>query len=158
MAQIYGKAMAKGFDPRPHARGDKEAALVVHNTKRFRSTPPREGRPGDRCGARRLRNCFDPRPHARGDSQRRGNQVRNPIVSIHAPTRGATATVRPRPMTSRSFDPRPHARGDTVSHWRTRLRMSFDPRPHARGDTKTTKTTEGLPWFRSTPPREGRQG
>ena len=58
--------------------------------RRFRSTPPREGRP--RRGAARCRKpqSFDPRPPRGGDDRaQKGKQV-DAEVSIHAPARGAT--------------------------------------------------------------------
>ena len=49
------------------------------------------------------------------------------VVSIHAPTRGATGDSLTKLAHSVGFNPRPHAGGD--SGWRT-----FNPRPHAGGD------------------------
>ena len=177
-----------GFDPRPHARGDSivfpERAIrlivSIHAPTRgatpspidgrtgfastwFRSTPPREGRRGA-TRKQKLIQSFDPRPHARGD---RGSRLQSKcisIVSIHAPTRGATsypitltramvtvsihAPTRGATWCRASAPPPPaervsiHAptRGAT---WRLRVRHgrpsaldSFDPRPHARGDAR----------------------
>ncbi len=55
------------FNPRPHAGGDKQT-----------------------CRYSKHYQCFNPRPHAGGDIQRGFDTMRLEIVSIHAPTRGAT--------------------------------------------------------------------
>ena len=81
------------FDPRPHARGDR--------------------RRGEGAAA-----GFDPRPHARGDRLLFGSWRQYNTVSIHAPTRGATAIAQVRKGSIQKaaccFDPRPHARGDSL--------------------------------------------
>ena len=147
----------------------------------FRSTPPREGRPGRWRGWHRYRS-FDPRPHARGDVRLWQWIIGRFLVSIHAPTRGATALGSTREMAAATscFDPRPHARGDLrsgspsssatllfrstppregrrhhVTCWSARLRVSI----HAptRGATYPRSFAVRLRKFRSTPPREGRR-
>ena len=105
------RAARDGFDPRPRARGDRGRRCCVRSVdavsihapargatgqladqpcaRRFRSTPPREGR---RRSARRSSMSspsFDPRPRARGDS---------------------TDRLSASPL--ECFDPRPCARGD----------------------------------------------
>ena len=58
------------------------------------------------------------------------------VVSIHAPTRGATRPPMRRFAVWKRFDPRPHARGDLLRELRlSDLGSRFDPRPHARGDS-----------------------
>ena len=124
---------ASCFNPRPHAGGDGIPMPTSRGSKRFQSTPPRGGRPPD----------VTIRPASA-------------VVSIHAPTRGATKTTPwPRRECSR-FNPRPHAGGDTIPYrYRNpqkqfqstpprggrRIRAGghpqvccFNPRPHAGGD------------------------
>ena len=124
---------AKGFDPRPHARGDNLRVCEFISWLKFRSTPPREGR---------LRG---------GDVQLAFEEV-----SIHAPTRGATPPRSMIPACTRGFDPRPHARGDSILGSKVTCLFSFDPRPHARGDACVMRRPTLPRLFRSTPPREGR--
>ena len=163
------------FDPRPHARGDARHRVRLHPTivsihaptrgatrslrnlrysSMFRSTPPREGRPGTmtlrlthsrfrstparegrpQAAASRLESlCFDPRPHARGDDQMIDCRQRVG-VSIHAPTRGAT----PLPIAS-------------VEN------SSFRSTPPREGRPAVSDMSSSLLLFRSTPPREGRR-
>ena len=76
------------FRSTPPREGRPDTARLMSSMVKFRSTPPREGRLTP-IGAANGRTSFDPRPHARGDHQRH-RQCRNSVVSIHAPTRGAT--------------------------------------------------------------------
>ena len=79
------------FDPRPHARGDGWTRCGGCSGW-FRSTPPREGR---LYGWRSLLRLGMVSIHAptRGATSRRSSRYPRPRVSIHAPTRGAT-TIR----------------------------------------------------------------
>ena len=108
-ARNAAKIRHKSFNPRPHARGDAGAiyndialSVSIHAPTRgatfatpkrrlilmFQSTPPREGRPRVRTRIRTHKR-FNPRPHARGDPFILLKCYLN-VVSIHAPTRGAT--------------------------------------------------------------------
>jgi len=129
----------------------------------FQSTPPRGGRRGTHTKAASFSTCFNPRPHAGGDLASAELAYKR-IVSIHAPTRGATAKKQKkqtcfqfqstpprggRPRNSSrisntlSFNPRPHAGGDKpVQNLRSAWKC-FNPRPHAGGDYL---------WGRATPP------
>ena len=119
------------FNPRPHARGD---------TRHLRLTPSL--------------SSFNPRPHARGDVKS-DQFTRLDLVSIHAPTRGATffstsyikrrmfqstppREGRPSSTLAASrqhcFNPRPHREGRHFSRPRISSVGCFNPRPHARGD------------------------
>ena len=117
-------------------------ATTIHRRAiagRPRSTPPREGRHRPRTTLSPS-SGFDPRPHARGDGLDSALSGARLIesVSIHAPTRGATAI------------------GGGLAE---PLHVCFDPRPHARGDLDKLQRTEVNQTehkFRSTPPREGR--
>ena len=77
------------FNPRSHERSDNIQNLTFALTKRFQSTLPREER---RCMRVRIAAplCnFNPRSHERSDSN--GLMMfDDTLISIHAPTRGAT--------------------------------------------------------------------
>ena len=184
------------FNPRPHAGGDKfkrQFVIVVYvsihaptrgATERgdrdaiptwFQSTPPRGGRPHT---ARIITTAqsFNPRPHAGGDKIR-ANYNDKELVSIHAPTRGATANKSGSPWAG-CFNPRPHAGGDRInSYWKPHV-FAFQSTP-PRGGRPTRRTARCL-WvvsihaptrgatalqkrfgerygFQSTPPRGGRR-
>ena len=126
---------------------------------------PTRGATGDSVGSSKSRG-FDPRPHARGDELFRSTPPRETdqlipalardIVSIHAPTRGATRPTSTNPPAPSCFDPRPHARGDKRRHADPELRYEFRSTPPREGrpPVSTSRATP-IP-FRSTPPREGR--
>ncbi len=98
----------------------------------FQSTLPREERPIQRLPSwperyfnprshersdlnerlQRLRTAnFNPRSHERSDTERVPRQ-RNPMISIHAPTRGATASPVSTGCQPYDFNPRSHERSD----------------------------------------------
>ena len=187
-----------GFQSTPPREGRQQKAIEDADSKRFQSTPPREGRHEDDVTGYLLKKFqstppregrlsislkllsspgFNPRPHARGDYS-----LQTPsfyiLVSIHAPTRGATRLSKSFSLIRKCFNPRPHARGDIIRRSSRRRSRGFNPRPHARGDAAdaevTNETTvsihaptrgatisDCLPMesrkFQSTPPREGRR-
>ena len=98
------------FNPRPHARGDCAEPCCWPPLTCFNPRPHARG-----DGAGGVERCqtsgFNPRPHARGDLVVAVGQLLN-LVSIHAPTRGATCLTAGKKAKARSFNPRPHARGD----------------------------------------------
>jgi len=55
-------------------------------------------------------------------------------VSIHAPTRGATPTGNFHQFARRGFNPRPHEGGDLKVDFAISDLLSFNPRPHEGGD------------------------
>jgi len=120
----------------------------------FQSTPPRGGRPRTVLCSLSLRS-FNPRPRAGGDRNIPSPRS-TPVVSIHAPARGATkldaaygdgikvsihAPARgatppawPKCGGNCRFNPRPRAGGDTRTTTHERSRRRFNPRPRAGGD------------------------
>ena len=105
------------FNPRSHERSDNIQNLTFALTKRFQSTLPREER---RCMRVRIAAplcnfnprshersdmyyiyiymiCvyFNPRSHERSDGDVNKIDCGGSVISIHAPTRGATRHIRP---------------------------------------------------------------
>ena len=76
------------FNPRPHARGDRTCLEPLDGHPCFN---PRPHARGDEAGKPHLTGSlsFNPRPHTRGDLIEIVVGDRQ-LVSIHAPTRGAT--------------------------------------------------------------------
>ncbi len=121
------------FNPRPYVRGDIISSTETKKQTAFQSTPLHEGRPHE-CVAGSFSACFNPRPYVRGDKVllfklpllplfqstplREGRQSadkrvsRAEVVSIHAPTRGATWRWRCDKVPRGCFNPRPYVRGD----------------------------------------------
>ena len=58
---------------------------------RFQSTLPRRERPVSRIPQKSMLNCFNPRSHEGSDNNKRLTLIRL-VVSIHAPTKGATTS------------------------------------------------------------------
>ena len=171
--------MCRRFNPRAHAGRDQRVlALVlvgldvsIHAPTRG-ATQPGEHRRG-RCGRfnprahagrdsysgslRRKMRCFNPRAHAgrdRVDARPRREIV---IVSIHAPTRGAT---RHQPASAVHGPVSIHAptRGATsVAGRRDSRPRSFNPRAHAGRDPRIDAAGVVVDLFQSTRPRGARR-
>ena len=115
--------------------------------------PLREGRLS--CHARcNLLPSFNPRPYERGDNIEvvDGHTI---LVSIHAPTRGATDWPM---MIERflQFQSTPLREGRHNALRRQEVLCSFNPRPYERGDPKQKVISAQYLMFQSTPLREGR--
>ena len=77
-----------GFNPRTHAGCDRETSRSIRANSAFQSTHPRRVRHRARLHQTDCR-CFNPRTHA-GCDHRAGLHRVDELVSIHAPTQGAT--------------------------------------------------------------------
>ena len=100
---------------------------------KFQSTLPREER-RKRCRRKFQCNYFNPRSHERSDKKFVPEQLEH-IISIHAPTRGAT----------------------TIPSDVTGYLNDFNPRSHERSDKLRICCIQQLILFQSTLPREERQ-
>ena len=138
--------------PPREGRPDFVDAEVI---KTFRSTPPREGRPGQLAVVQRpVRFRSTPPREGRPDT---GNASRNSYVSIHAPTRGATERgLHFRCLQLVSI----HAPTRGATRYEAGVRGPHGVSIHAptRGATSHKVPYSYYDLFRSTPPREGRQG
>ena len=184
-------------------RGARRAAMAdramaggvsIHAPTRGATPPPRyccagsssfnprahAGRDDARAGRRR--RCawgFNPRAHAgrdlladdegtlvlgvsihaptRGATARRSDAKRAAGVSIHAPTRGATSSQKRQVLPHLCFNPRAHAGRDRTA-WRNRRNShrGFNPRAHAGRDWGPTWGFDAKRSFQSTRPRGAR--
>ena len=97
----------------------------------FQSTLPREERLCQRI-INMVLGYFNPRSHERSDKPFIYKALRT-IISIHAPTRGATQ-LSPHPKTLSHFNPRSHERSDAPK-WDIDFTIpDFNPRSHERSD------------------------
>ena len=78
------------FNSRPSARGDQDTVALDTKQLLFQFTPLREGRHAT-VSYVDDKTDFNSRPSARGDGVTITCERRYPIISIHAPPRGATA-------------------------------------------------------------------
>ena len=79
------------------------------------------------------------------------------MVSIHAPTRGATSVALSPSLPLKCFDPRPHARGDARQRHHRGGDLMFRSTPPREGRLDIAASCAHPITFRSTPPREGRR-
>ena len=121
------------FDPRPCERGDDISTTLRHKSRKFRSTPLREGRRQQKGAQAAPDPGFDPRPCERGDAMAEIERLQADLFRS-TPLREGRRTVRA-------------SRRDVPPFRSTPLR---EGRPVAAAVTR--------PWsaFRSTPLREGR--
>ena len=122
------------FNPRARAGRDAEIPIFKYREDKFQSTRPR--------GARHVEH---PVLH------------RNRHVSIHAPARGATSSIRSGHPHRFGFNPRARAgRDDVVPPLRAR-RFSFNPRARAGRDSMSVESKHKEYLFQSTRPRGARR-
>ena len=119
------------FNPRPHARGD---------TRHLRLTPSL--------------SSFNPRPHARGDVKS-DQFTRLDLVSIHAPTRGATFFSTSY-IKRRMFQSTPPRGGRQDHRLKQFAHCQVSIHAPTRGATKLDVLRGARRVFQSTPPRGGR--
>ncbi len=98
--------LAMCFNPRPRAGGDR----MRHASARLRTgcfnPRPRAGGDVHIELAGTANSCFNPRPRAGGDRVSAHRSCSRCTVSIHAPARGATASVGTMPLMFQSTPPR----------------------------------------------------
>ena len=159
------------FNPRSHVGSDDRPSLcpgtrkvsihaptwgATHQTRNckdylgFQSTLPR----GERHSAIPFlpeAKSFNPRSHVGSDLDGWGNAYAV-IVSIHAPTWGATY-IFIEDLRLTGFNPRSHVGSDGASHHILRFLVSFNPRSHVGSDLYCPITDLVFFKFQSTLPR-----
>ena len=147
----------KNFNPRSHERSDQKVAFIgchviqfqstlpreerlsvqtlLPPTPLFQSTLPREERRFQPTVNSRLHLYFNPRSHERSDPFQVSIEACH-MISIHAPTRGATlAYISVKSCFGfQSTLPREERLQPTVN---SRLHLYFNPRSHERSDLAT---------------------
>ena len=121
------------FNPRSHEGSDSAIRVTTKSTILFQSTLPR-----------RERQC-----HPRYD------KIHN-IISIHAPTKGATSSVALWTIRTMYFNPRSHEGSDVTSPSAQLFLLYFNPRSHEGSDDSLYGIFQSRPQFQSTLPRRER--
>ncbi len=85
---IYDMCIFQSTLPREERR--KKQSYNVRN-RQFQSTLPREERPRRHAPAHKIARNFNPRSHERSDGDVNKIDCGGSVISIHAPTRGATS-------------------------------------------------------------------
>ena len=120
------------FNSRPSARGDAGCITVVADNSNFNSRPSARG-DVNQFVVVLAKVIFQFTPLREGRLQKISKKCDLPLISIHAPPRGATAADGQGERKGQNFNSRPSARGDgwspgTLPTW------YFNSRPSARGD------------------------
>ena len=102
------------------------------NSSRFQSTLPREERPYQDSNPYYY-FYFNPRSHERSDYFREYTYFCF-MISIHAPTRGATEIRSFMRRRTENFNPRSHERSDAYIALNPTALKDFNPRSHERSD------------------------
>ena len=121
----------------------------------FQFTLPREERRQVQAQPLTLQN-FNPRSHERSDFLP-VKEVISVLISIHAPTRGATSLFGVVSDFLGDFNPRSHERSDGGFFLMITLYSDFNPRSHERSDSRRRALGCQLFVFQSTLPREERR-
>ena len=121
---------------------------------RFQSTLPREERPLGRFSVTLFLH-FNPRSHERSDGEP-FLVSHHPLISIHAPTRGATVNVPPSTLSPLIFNPRSHERSDDLTATDNSGNNYISIHAPTRGATPGYAFLRLSSRFQSTLPREER--
>ncbi len=121
------------FQSTPPREGRLRQTPDAHSPSLFQSTPPREGRLIVSIFAA-TGFSFNPRPHARGDAFALRIQG-DSMVSIHAPTRGATGQ-RYQPPKHNAVSIHAPTRGATVIGYSVEIGQHVSIHAPTRGATK----------------------
>ena len=128
------KVKAGTFQFTPLREGRHHSLLFLPLPSPFQFTPLREGRRINRV-VRAADVNFNSRPSARGDKIVETDCML-PIISIHAPPRGATPAQKSITPVGDYFNSRPSARGDHAVSSCLTILQNFNSRPSARGDAR----------------------
>ena len=123
----------KYFNPRSHERSDQNGIILQNTLCNFN---PRSHERSDALGDNLWRRVpyFNPRSHERSDSGT-GKKCYDHVISIHAPTRGATAQARDKCIQTMISIHAP-TRGATLVLTSCRSScFDFNPRSHERSDS-----------------------
>ena len=105
-----------------------------------------------RADTRTCGQHFNPRSHE-GSDMIDTESLQKSIISIHAPTRGATQAVRQRQKRLCNFNPRSHEGSDQKRRTLSPTIQDFNPRSHEGSDSNVTMYFEARNKFQSTLPR-----
>ena len=102
----------------------------------FQSTLPRGERPRTGSAAPHIlrRKYFNPRSHVGSDYQFTSSAYFLTLISIHAPTWGATCWRRGYPTGATDFNPRSHVGSDGLAVTNRAVQHYFNPRSHVGSD------------------------
>ena len=120
----------------------RRCSSISMSKSKFQSTLPREERLFTIPNYIFKKIYFNPRSHERSDGQPQ-KAKRTTMISIHAPTRGATKRSQTGQRMRYNFNPRSHERSDTASDVSNTAYGDFNPRSHERSDGGNLNLQQG---------------
>ena len=129
--------------------------IVRIQVLQFQSTLPREERPFPTDFVTAFMPYFNPRSHERSDNYI-PDEFKSYIISIHAPTRGATMTSDETGMVAIFQSTLPREERPVRRYSLPLISVNFNPRSHERSDNIQNLTFALTKRFQSTLPREER--
>ena len=135
----------KGFNSRPHVRGDCNVLFTHLNFIEFQFTPPCKGRLLSSISPPRPLS-FNSRPHVRGDCDIDASKLEPTEFQFTPPCKGRRV-CRYYQMRYHCFNSRPHVRGDPLPKVSKFRQPCFNSRPHVRGDSKYIQISECIYLF-----------
>ena len=122
------------FNPRSYKRSDRDKVEDMIGIGDFN---PRSYKRSDKVGyaSENEPSDFNPRSYKRSDGVKHLERVHILLISIHAPTRGATASPCAITSSTENFNPRSYKRSDTKLQCNVTLFAYFNPRSYKRSDT-----------------------
>ena len=130
--------------------------IVRIQVLQFQSTLPREERPFPTDFVTAFMPYFNPRSHERSDNYI-PDEFKSYIISIHAPTRGATMTSDETGMVAIFQSTLPREERPVRRYSLPLISVNFNPRSHERSDNIQNLTFALTKRFQSTLPREERR-
>ena len=119
MHQCRHSLQLSNFNPRSHERSDTSSVVAKQCDRVFQSTLPREERHRYNLKCLMFEDYFNPRSHERSDCCHLIT-AQLFIISIHAPTRGATSAKFPVNVYVEVISIHAPTRGATATHWQPR--------------------------------------
>ena len=133
---VWQQLPTVSFNPRTHTGCDYVCSDLGMPDYEFQSTHPHGVRLPLLKGLDCLSKSFNPRTHT-GCDRIASIVLPDVLVSIHAPTRGATGSPLRRRTASSSFNPRTHTGCDTPNLYPRIPALCFNPRTHTGCDNGT---------------------
>ena len=136
MVDKFYDCYSADFNPRSHEGSDLQRSKIHFANLPFQSTLPRGERRFTVPGTGKSTGDFNPRSHEGSDGNKHNNCVNN-LISIHAPTRGATLPRLRLNGLLGYFNPRSHEGSDNVVPFAVFPPTNFNPRSHEGSDICT---------------------
>ena len=144
----------QSIDIGPEWRGFRP---TQYDTVRFQSTLPRGERRSSTISQKSSKVISIHAPTWGATSLSVSRSVRM-MISIHAPTWGATEHLGDYPLHRKYFNPRSHVGSDKSRAWSLIPLQDFNPRSHVGSDAAKVFLVEHMSVFQSTLPRGERPG